>query len=239
MTIWSDAVETVRPARGSKDGPLPPLLLLLTVVTGLVDAASYLNLGHVFVANMTGNVIFLGFALAGAPGLSIWASLVAIGAFLIGSISGGRLGRFSEHRLHLLRGAAAAQFVVLAAAVVVAAAGDDPVEQTRKFVLIALLGFAMGIQNATARRLAVPELTTTVLTMTLTGIGADSPVAGGGGSKLGRRSLAVAAMLLGGLIGALLALNVDTAAPLAVAAVVLAVVALAAHAIARSEAVPA
>jgi len=240
MQIWSDAVETVRPARGSKDGPLPPLLLLLTVVTGLVDAASYLNLGHVFVANMTGNVIFLGFALAGAPGLSIWASLVAIGAFLIGSISGGRLGRrFSEHRLQLLRGAAGAQLVVFAAAVVVAAAGDDPVEQTRKFVLIALLGFAMGIQNATARRLAVPELTTTVLTMTLTGIGADSTLAGGAGSKLGRRSLAVAAMLLGGLIGALLALNVDTAAPLAVAAVVLAVVALAAHALSKSEAVAA
>ncbi len=97
MTIWSDAVETVRPARGSKDGPLPPLLLLLTVVTGLVDAASYLNLGHVFVANMTGNVIFLGFALAGAPGLSIPASLVAVGGFLVGSVSAGRLGRrFAE-----------------------------------------------------------------------------------------------------------------------------------------------
>ncbi len=122
---------------------------------------------------------------------------------------------------------------------IVAAAGSDPIEGTRKFVLIALLGFAMGIQNATARRLAVPELTTTVLTMTLTGIGADSTLAGGGGSKLGRRSLAVAAMLLGGLIGALLALNIDTAAPLAVATIVLAVVALAAHALSKSEAVPA
>ncbi len=240
MTIWSDAVETVRPARGSKDGPLPPLLLLLTVVSGLVDAASYLNLGHVFVANMTGNVIFLGFALAGAPGLSIWASLVAIGAFLAGGISAGRLGRsISAERLHLLRGAAGAQFVVFAVAMIVAAAGGDPVDGTRKFALIALLGFAMGIQNATARRLAVPDLTTTVLTMTLTGIAADSTVAGGAGSKLGRRSLAVAAMFVGGLIGSLLALNVDTVAPLAVAAVVLAVVALAAHALSAREAAPA
>jgi uncharacterized membrane protein YoaK (UPF0700 family) len=236
MTIWSDAVETVRPARGSNDGPLPPLLLLLTVVTGLVDAASYLNLGHVFVANMTGNVIFLGFAIAGAPGLSIWASLVAVGAFLAGSVSAGRLGRRFAERLHLLRAAAGAQLVAFAAAVVVAAAGGDPVDGIRRVALIALLGFAMGIQNATARRLAVPELTTTVLTMTLTGIAADSTLAGGGGSKLGRRSLAVAAMLLGGLVGALLALNVATAAPLAVATAVLAVVALAAHLLSREVA---
>jgi uncharacterized membrane protein YoaK (UPF0700 family) len=237
MTIWSDAVETVRPARGSRDGLLPPLLLLLTVVTGLVDAASYLNLGHVFVANMTGNVIFLGFALAGAPGLSIWSSLVAIGAFLVGSVSAGRLGgRFGAERLHLLRAAGTAQLVVFTGAVIVAAVGGDPIDGTRRFVLTALLAFAMGIQNATARRLAVAELTTTVLTMTLTGIGADSSLAGGGGSKLGRRALAVSAMLLGGLAGALLALNVDTAAPLAVAAGVLAVVVLAAHTLAGREA---
>ena len=104
------------------------------------------------------------------------------------------------------------------------------------FVVIGLLGFAMGIQNATARRLAVPELTTTVLTMTLTGIAADSALAGGGGSKLGRRALAVAAMLLGGLIGALLALNVDTAAPLIAAGAVLATVALSAHVLCGREA---
>ncbi|GAA4955443.1 hypothetical protein GCM10023238_22610 [Streptomyces heliomycini] len=43
-------------------------MLVLTVVTGLIDAVSYMALGRVFVANMTGNVVFLGFALAGAPG---------------------------------------------------------------------------------------------------------------------------------------------------------------------------
>ena len=96
-------------------------------------------------------------------------------------------------RLELLRGALAVQFVF----VVAAYRRWRPRDVTR-FVLIALLAFAMGIQNATARRLAVAELTTTVLTMTLTGIAADSTVAGGAGSKLGRRILAVAAMLLGG-----------------------------------------
>jgi uncharacterized membrane protein YoaK (UPF0700 family) len=98
-----------------------------------------------------------------------------------------------------------------------------------------MLALAMGVQNATVRPLAVPELTTTVLTMTLTGIGADSKLAGGPGSKLGRRSLAVAAMLLGALIGAVLALHVDTAAALAAAAGVLAVTALTAHRVSRAR----
>ena len=85
----------------------------------------------------------------------------------------------------------------------------------------------MGVQNATVRRLAVPELTTTVLTMTLTGIAADATLVGGPGSRLGRRGLAVAAMFAGALAGALLALHVGAAAALAAAAGVLAVVALA------------
>jgi hypothetical protein len=67
-----------------KHGPLPALLLLLTIVTGLVDAVSILALGRVFVANMTGNVVFIAFALAGAPGFSLPASL----STLLGSSSG-------------------------------------------------------------------------------------------------------------------------------------------------------
>lgn len=68
------------------------MLLLLTFVTGLVDAFSYLLLGHVLVANMTGNVVFLGFALADAQGFLWWASLLTIGTFLLGALLGGRLG---------------------------------------------------------------------------------------------------------------------------------------------------
>jgi hypothetical protein len=79
-------------------GPLPRLLLGLTVVTGLVDAFGYVTLGHVFVANMTGNVVFFGFALAGVGGVSVVASLVAILAFAAGAALGGRLAR--EPRPH-------------------------------------------------------------------------------------------------------------------------------------------
>src|SRR4249920_2019098 len=98
-TAWQDAVATLRPRPDSPDGLLPPLLLTLTVVTGLVDATSFLKLGHVFVANMTGNVVFLGFGIAGAGGISIWASLTAIGSFLVGGLAGGRIGaRWSSDR---------------------------------------------------------------------------------------------------------------------------------------------
>ena len=65
-TFLTGARETVAPRRGGRDGLLPPLLVALTAVTGLVDAFSYLVLGHVFVANQTGNVVFFAFALAGA-----------------------------------------------------------------------------------------------------------------------------------------------------------------------------
>src|SRR5246127_3604252 len=90
----SDVRDTVLPSRTGRHGPLPPLLISMTLVTGLVDAFSYLVLGHVFVANMTGNVVFLGFALAGARGFSIPASLSALGAFSLGALAGGRLGTY-------------------------------------------------------------------------------------------------------------------------------------------------
>ena len=81
QTFLTEVRETLIPSRNDRFGPLPPLLVGLTVVTGLVDAFSYLLLGHVFVANMTGNVVFLGFAVAGASGFSIAASLVALVSF--------------------------------------------------------------------------------------------------------------------------------------------------------------
>src|SRR5260370_41908752 len=81
---------TARPA-GKAQGPLPPLLLVLTVVTGVVDAVSILRLGRVFVANMTGNVVFTGFALVGAPGFSLSASRAALAGVLAGALLGGSL----------------------------------------------------------------------------------------------------------------------------------------------------
>lgn len=66
VNVLRDAWRTLVPDLGSRHGPLPPLMIGLTVVSGLVDAFSYVILGHVFVANMTGNVVFVAFGIAGA-----------------------------------------------------------------------------------------------------------------------------------------------------------------------------
>jgi uncharacterized membrane protein YoaK (UPF0700 family) len=217
-TFLADIRDTFRPDRTGRHGPLPPLLVSLTLVTGLVDAFSYLVLGHVFVANMTGNVVFLGFALAGVPGFSITASVLAIAAFTAGALLGGRLGaRYREHRARLHSTAAAAQAVFVAAAVVLACLSGGAPATGYRYALIALLGLAMGIQNASARTLAVPDLTTTVLTLTITGIAADSALAGGPGSKAGRRLVSIAAMLAGAVIGAVLIRHTQAFIPLAIA----------------------
>jgi uncharacterized membrane protein YoaK (UPF0700 family) len=218
------------PWTGSGQGPLPPLLVVLTVVTGLVDAVSYVALGHVFVANMTGNVVFLGFALAGAPGLSAPASLAALGAFVIGAHTGGHIGtRFGAHRARDLAAATTASLVLALIAVAVAAAVGQPVPSGARYALIVALAVAMGVQNAVARRLAVPDLTTTVLTLTITGIASDSRIAGGPGGHPARRLVSVVAMFAGALAGALLVLRVDLVLPLAIAAVLIGATAIAAH----------
>ena len=237
MSVVRDVARTLHPPAGDRHGPLAPLMLALTLVTGVVDAASYLKLGHVFVANMTGNVVFLGFALAGAGGLSAATSLVAIAAFLSGALAGGRLGvRSADHRGHLLRAASAVQAALMAIALLVALGSSEPLSSGSRYALLVPLALAMGVQNAAAQRLAVPELTTTVLTRTLTGLASESGLAGGSGSQLGRRLLAVTAMLLGALTGGLLALHVSVAAALAVASAIVLAVGIAIHRLSGSEA---
>ncbi len=231
----TDVRETVAPRRGSKDGLLPPLLVALTVVTGLVDAFSYLVLGHVFVANQTGNVVFLAFALAGVRGFSATASVTAIGSFAVGALLAGRLGRSLAARRELLLGVTAGiQAVILAETVTMTALSPSPMPAGLRYTLIVSLALAMGAQNATARKLAVPDLTTTVLTLTITGFAADGPLAGATGARVARRLISVAAMFLGALVGALLVLRVHIVYPLVIALIILAAVAVTAVARARN-----
>jgi uncharacterized membrane protein YoaK (UPF0700 family) len=237
VSVLSDALATVRPPAGDRHGPLKPMLVALTFVTGVVDAASYLKLGHVFVANMTGNVVFLGFALAGAGGLSVATSLIAVASFLAGALAGGRLGaRTPDHRGRLLRGASAAQGALMVIALIVALSASEPMHSGMRYALLVPLAAAMGIQNAAAQRLAVPELTTTVLTRTLTGLASEAAVAGGPGSQFGPRAVAVAAMLLGALTGGLLVLGASVAAAVAVACAIVLAVAVSVHLLSRSGA---
>ncbi|MGW6200772.1 YoaK family protein [Kribbella sp. NPDC055110] len=229
-----EAWRTVVPPDDDRHGPLQPLMLVLTVVTGLVDAFSYLSLGHVFVANMTGNVVFGGFAIAGVPGFSLLAAIVALVTFAAGALLCGRIiRRGAAHRARVLYRALVAEVVLVGVAFAVAAVfGADGT----RYPLLVLLGIGLGAQNAVARWLAVPDLTTTVLTLTITGTAADSRLAGGPGSKAGRRLLSATAMFLGGLVGALLERAGWHAVPLLVATVLLATACLTARRLASSSA---
>jgi uncharacterized membrane protein YoaK (UPF0700 family) len=236
IAILREAWRTAVPERNDRHGPLQPLMLLLTVVTGLVDAFSYLSLGHVFVANMTGNVVFAGFAIAGVGGFSLVATVVAVAAFAAGALLGGRsIRRGRSHRADVLYRALLLQVLLIGAAFVVAEL-LTPGEASTRYPLLILLGLGMGIQNAAARALAVPDLTTTVLTLTITGVAADSRLVGGSGSRAGRRLLSAAAMFLGGFIGAVLLRGSGHALPLLVATVLLATACLIARRLTRSSA---
>ena len=232
-----DVRETFVPLPGARHGPLPPLLVGLTVVTGLVDAFSYLVLGHVFVANMTGNVVFLGFALVGAPGFSIAASVVALASFWFGALVGGRVGvRFGQHRGRHLTTAVSIQAGFVALALVLAAVSGTPVTAGFRYPLILCLALAMGVQNATARKLAVPDLTTTVLTLTMTGIAVESTAAGGRASSNGRRSVSVAAMIAGAVLGAVFVLHVAMVLPLVTVLVLLLAIVVTGRVVSRTDA---
>jgi uncharacterized membrane protein YoaK (UPF0700 family) len=237
MNVFLEEIQqTLFPRHDGKDGPLTPLLLALTIVTGLVDSFSYLVLGHVFVANMTGNVVFLAFALAGAKGFSIVSSLLAIVAFLVGSLAGGALiSRMGSNRGRLFSASTILQVLLVGIAAIVTLFSPNPVPSTFGYVLIAILAITLGIQNTAVRKLGVPDLTTTVLTLTITGIGADSRIVGGSGSKAGRRLLSIAAMFLGAFIGTLLILYVSIGYPLLIVSAITVVVASLARVFSRGN----
>jgi uncharacterized membrane protein YoaK (UPF0700 family) len=203
-------------------------LLALTAVTGLVDAVSYLRLGRVFVANMTGNVVFLGFSTDPRSGLSLAASVIAIAGFVLGALAGGRAAHAlaATGTARWLAIAFTAEAAVLGLAAVLTGAGLLPFAGDGRFATVAILAIALGAQNSTVRYLGTPDLTTTVLTLTLTGLAADSALAGGAGARPHRRAGSVAVMLTGAAAGAGI-LQWSPTAVIAIAAVLVAAVAAA------------
>ncbi|MDQ2858514.1 MAG: DUF1275 domain-containing protein [Candidatus Eremiobacteraeota bacterium] len=204
-------------------GPLPTALLGLTVLTGLVDAVSFLRLGHVFVSNMTGNVVFLGFAIAGAGDIAPLRSIVALLAFTFGSAMGGRYCRlFGVHRGRLLAATLAAECLLVGTTLGVSliSLGLSPDVLTN--VQVGLLAIAMGMQTAAARKLGVPDLTTTVITLTMTALAAESFFGTGTNRNARHRSSALAAMFVGALSGGALVLHRGVAVALGVALTLLA-----------------
>lgn len=184
--------------------PLTRTLLVLTLATGLIDAACYLGLGRAFAANMTGNVVLLGFGIAGSPGLSVVPPLVSLGAFLGGATVSGRMEAGLAPGEASLARAILIEVGFVGSATLIATVFHITPDRFSGDLIIGLLAFAMGLRTATVRRLKIPDLSTTVLTMTLAGFAADSRLAGGSGKGHWRRAAVVVSMLVGAVLGALL-----------------------------------
>ena len=205
---------------GEEDPPrraLPPVLLVLTFTTGLLDAVSYLGLGQVFSGIQTGNLVVLGFALAGAGGFSIAGPALSLAAFFVGAALGGRLavGLSRRHRRWLALALAVEALLVGVGAVAAAGLPADALADWRTYAVIALLAGAMGLRSATVRRLAAPEVTTTVLTSTITSLATDAGALSPAPGRHAWQLATIGIRLLGAVVGAVL-LRVSLMLPLAV-----------------------
>ncbi|MFB9312011.1 YoaK family protein [Nocardioides plantarum] len=197
MTSWASRV--------SREQMHLSLMLVLTFGTGIIDAVGYLGLDRVFTGNMTGNVVIIGMAAVGADDLPLLGPLLALAGFLVGATIGGRVLRTAtslwSRRTTLLFASVGVTELGLAGALL--ATGEDP-GKAFEITITTLLGAAMGVQAATARFVAVKDVTTVVVTSTLTGLAADSVLGSGKGGGSGRRALAVVLIITGAAVGALL-----------------------------------
>jgi uncharacterized membrane protein YoaK (UPF0700 family) len=205
--------------------PLPLALIALTVMSGFIDAVSFLGLGHVFTANMTGNIVILGFAAAGTPGFSPVATLTSLTAFVAGAVIAGLLNTALPSRRPRVITALTAEAVLLGIATVTAS-GVGVSDAGGRYLVIAQLALTMGLRNGTVRSLGIPDMTTTVLTRTLTGLAAESSLAGGPNPRVVPRVASVLSLPLGAFLGALLMRHTSISWPLLVTAACAAVMAV-------------
>jgi uncharacterized membrane protein YoaK (UPF0700 family) len=196
-------------------------LLLLTFATGLADAVSVLVLGRVFVANMTGNVIYLGFWLAPETNIDLGGVVVVVPTFVATTIVSGRLHRRIGHRARpWITIVLATEIVVLTALSILAGTGVLHYHDNTKLIVIALLAVTFGLQHSSARQFGIAELSTTVLTSTIVSLGLDSRLAGGTGERQKLRFAVVITMCAGAFVGATMTRYVVAPVFAAIAAVV-------------------
>ncbi|MDF5757207.1 YoaK family protein [Spongiactinospora sp. TRM90649] len=176
--------------------PSPPVLIGLTFVSGMVDAATYLGIAQVFTSNMTGNLLIVGFAAAGTQPFSIIASLVSVVGFLVGAALGGQLtARVGDLRRRLIAGMSV-EFAMNALTALESVLLPIAAPAAR-YPLIATLALSMGVRNAVIRPLKIPDIVTTTMTGTLTKLGADPFIPGPDRSRLGRCAAQIAALVAG------------------------------------------
>jgi uncharacterized membrane protein YoaK (UPF0700 family) len=206
---------------------LDPYLLLaivLTLGTGAVDALSYFSLDHVFTANMSGNIALLGIGVVTDP-RTVAGNACAFAGFVGGSLLAGRAIRtLRDSRPRVVASGLLAELAVMAVVVALMAFTRPTADSVARAVVCVVLALAMGLQTGLARYIAIPDVNTTVATMTLHGLAADSRLAGGDSARWRRRASVVGALFAGAAAGVAL----DEVVPWGGAALATALVALAA-----------
>ncbi|MEV6313972.1 YoaK family protein [Streptomyces sp. NPDC051776] len=186
------------------------LMMALTLTTGMIEAVSFIALGPAFTAVQTGNTLFLAFALGGTPGMAVWPPVASLCGFAAGAVIAARL----ESRMDI-EGRRWYVLSLVAEAVLLAVAGLVAWElepfgaplTARHYAVIALVAVAMGMRNVTMLRAPVPDMSTTVLTRSMTALlggsslGRDTRIPSGA-VHTARRAATVGTMIMGGLLGA-------------------------------------
>jgi uncharacterized membrane protein YoaK (UPF0700 family) len=196
-------------------------LLLLTASTGAIDAVSYLALDQVFTGNMTGNVLFLGFALMGVDDIPFLNNALALLGFAAGSIIGGRaIGRKQPQGFPV-----SSRWVLGIGAVVIVALAVywslvQELDHPAMLIVTVLLAMVMGAQVSAVKPIGNSDVTTIVVTNTLANVARDSRLAGGTGKGWWQRLSAVIAMGAGAAVGAGVVQQVGGAAALVAAAAI-------------------
>lgn len=209
----------------TNNGPsrLTTATLVVTMTTGMIEAVSFVGLGYVFTAMMTGNLLFVGFDLAGvsspiSQNIALTQIVVALAAFAFGALTGHRVNGVLAGRND--RWLASVTFVkgllfLLAAVVAIGLRGHPDHVTTRHLMVIFVLAATMGWRNTTVRRVALPDLLVTLVTGSLTALLMGSLRE----QHAWRRGAAVVAMVLGAFLGTLLLRLNPTMALLGAAAV--------------------
>jgi uncharacterized membrane protein YoaK (UPF0700 family) len=230
------AIEGLRRALvDEREGPLPALFLALTLTAGILDATTILRVGNVFVSTITGNIVFLGLAAAGARDFEVLAPAIAIGGFIFGVLVGGRACRAAwSHRGRALRNVLGIKVCLGIAGLVTILLADERLSDGVVYAVIVLLSTSMGAQLAAIRYLKVPDLVTVALSLTITGVLTERGTGWTEPAML-RRWLAFLAFALGVLAGALLVLYVSVVAALAFGLGIIVATAIAAHVLSDTE----
>lgn len=196
-------------------------LYLIAGLCGLVDAACFLSLGQVFAEMMTGNILLFCFFIG--LGQSVFRHggyLLALAAFALGAIAGGRIVRGAQGHTRL---GFVIEWLFLATATILVFLLPTGSSELARAIVIALLAGAMGLQNALLRRHGVPDLATNVMTLTFTALVADSVISGGQNERWQRRFSSIGIFMIGATGGAALTKLLGPAAPLLLALIVFSV----------------